>query len=108
MYLFRLVIMQVVVSLLMIAWMFLPLEMSASEYVHPILVFGVVLGGVCAPFIGSSIQVAVAIDPILFVWAQLGNTSGMAVPVLAALFFRFSSSSSHWELCRMLAVPLTI
>ena len=66
-YLFRLVIMQIVVALLVILWMLLPLRFSASEEVHPILIFGVLLGACCAPFIGSSIQVAVAIDPVLFV-----------------------------------------
>lgn len=107
-YLFRLVIMQVVVSILMIIWMLLPLQLSASETVHPILIFAVLLGFCCSQFIGSSIQVAVAIDPILFVWAQLGNTIGMAVPVLAGFAFRFSPSSSHGDLCRMISVPLTV
>jgi len=106
MYLFRIVVMQVVVSLMMIIWMLLPLSVSAT--VHPVLIFGVLLGACCSPFIGSSIQIAVAIDPGLFVWAQLGNTLGSTVPVLAAFALRFSPSSSHADLCRLLAVPLSI
>jgi len=107
-YLFRLVIMQVVISLLMIIWMFLPLQLSASEAIHPILIFGVVLGTCVAPFIGSSIQVAVAMDPVFSIWAQLGYAVGMTVPVAAMWSFGFKPESSHAELCRILAVPLMI
>lgn len=107
-YLFRLVAMQLVIALLMIIWMFLPLQLSATEAIHPILIFGVVLGTCAAPSIGSSIQVAVAIDPVFTIWAQLGYSVGMTVPVLAMWILGFKPESSHAELCHILAVPLTI
>jgi len=108
MYLFRLVVMQLVVSLLMSIWMFLPLEFASLEAVRPIVAFGGLLGACCAPFIGSSIQIAVAIDPVLLIWAQLGNSLGMSVPVLATLALGFEPGSSHADLDKIIAVPLFI
>lgn len=107
MYLFRIVIMQAVVSVLMFIWILLPADTAAEEF-HPIVIFGMLLGACCAPFIGSSIQMAVAMDPALFTWAQLGNTVGMTVPVVASAAFKFSPASTHADMRRMLVVPLVI
>jgi len=104
-YLFRVVIMQLVVALLMLVWMFLPV--SVAEFA-PIIGFGVVLGASCAPFIGSSMQIAVALDPVLSVFTALGNMIGMSVPVIAVYASNFSPSSSHADLCKLLAIPMVI
>jgi hypothetical protein len=105
-YLFRIVMMQLIVATLMGVWMLLP--WNAFDDMIPIVAFGVVLGACCAPFLGSSVQIAVAIDPVLLVWAQLGNTVGMTMPVLAEYVFAFSPGSTHGELCKVVAVPMIL
>mmetsp|Transcript_83115 Transcript_83115/g.144402 ORF Transcript_83115/g.144402 Transcript_83115/m.144402 type:complete len:482 (-) Transcript_83115:77-1522(-) len=104
-YLFRVVIMQLVVAMLMLVWMFLPV--SIADFAS-IIAFGAVLGCCCSPVIGSTMQIAIAIDPILSVWTQLGNFFGMAVPVIVVYASGFSSSSSHANFCKLVAFPMLI
>merc|ERR1719379_699656 len=89
----------------MLVWMFLPSHISG---ISPVVGLGVLIGTFVAPFLGSSIQIAVALDPGLVVWSQLGNTVGMAVPALASYALQFSITSSHRELCYILGIPLVL
>lgn len=102
---FRVVFMQLVVALLMIVWMVLPTTVAGLA---PIIGFGVILGACCAPFMGSSMQIAVGFAPVLSVFTQLGYIVGMSVPAIAVYVANFSSSSSHAEMCKIVAVPMTI
>merc|ERR1719352_1169914 len=92
-----------VVAILMVVWMLLPVNVAV-----PIVAFGALLGTCCAPFIGASVQIAVAIDPALSIWAQLGNTVGQSVPVIAVCALEVTPNSSHAEICNLIAVPMVM
>jgi len=75
----------------------------------PVLVCGLVLGFLYAASVGSSLQMTSAWEPLLVVWAQIGNTIGAATSVVAFFIFSFTASTaSKAEFQVILLVPIAV
>lgn len=74
-----------------------------------VLICGLLLGFMYASTIASSLQMVSSWEPILVVWAQMGNTVGSSTAVIAFFIFSFrAAEASTQEFRTILLVPIGI
>jgi len=99
---------RVIVVPLMMAVLIGVLALLCTTWIA-VLLCGLFLGFFFAATLGSSLQMVSAWDPLLVVWAQIGNTVGATAACLAFFIFSFAASrATKVEFQVILLVPIGI